>query len=161
MSDIDSRGVVISCPTCGQRNRIAHPRLAAQTRCGKCHASLAPPGEPIETPDATTFDAAVAGSSIPIVVDFWAPWCGPCHMVAPEIARVAANNAGRYLVVKINTDAVDELGARLGIRSIPTMAVFMRGREVARTAGARPAADIEAFVTEALNRGGEPDQTRA
>ena len=73
-------------------------------------------------------------------------------MVAPEIARVAAANAGRYLVVKVNTDAVEELGGRLGIRSIPTMAVFARGREVARTAGARPAADIEAFITEALSR---------
>jgi thioredoxin 2 len=73
-------------------------------------------------------------------------------MVAPEIARVAASNAGRYLVVKVNTDAVDDLGARLGIRSIPTMAVFSGGREVARTSGARPAADIEAFVAAALDR---------
>jgi thioredoxin 2 len=73
-------------------------------------------------------------------------------MVAPEIARVAASNAGRYLVVKVNTDAVDDLGTRLGIRSIPTMAVFAGGREVARTSGARPAADIEAFVAAALDR---------
>ena len=97
----------------------------------------------------STWDAEVVGSDQPVVVDFWAPWCGPCKMVAPEIARVAAQNAGRYLVVKVNTDAIPELGERFGIRSIPTMAVFKSGREAARTAGARPAADIEAFIESA------------
>jgi thioredoxin 2 len=150
-SQIDQKGVIVSCPSCAQRNRIAFGPLTAEARCGKCKTALVLPGEPLEIPDAATFDALVAHATIPIVVDFWAPWCGPCHMVAPEIARVAAANAGRYLVVKVNTDAVEELGGRLGIRSIPTMAVFARGREVARTAGARPAADIEAFITEALS----------
>ena len=90
------------------------------------------------------------GDSCPVVVDFWAPWCGPCRMVAPELERVARSNAGKYLVVKVNTDAMPELGERFRIRSIPTMAVFEGGREVARTAGARPAADIEAFVRQSL-----------
>jgi thioredoxin 2 len=85
-----------------------------------------------------------------VVVDFWAPWCGPCRMVAPELVKVAASNAGRYLVVKVNTDELPELGDRFAIRSIPTMAVFADGREVARTAGARPAADIEAFIRQAV-----------
>ncbi|HEX5474332.1 MAG TPA: thioredoxin [Vicinamibacterales bacterium] len=147
---IDDRGVVMACRSCGQRNRVPFNRLTAETRCGKCHTPITAPDEPIEVPSASAFDALVAGSPLPVVVDFWAPWCGPCRMVAPEIARVASRNAGRFLVVKVNTDVLTDLGERFGIRSIPTMAVFAGGREVARTAGARPAADIEAFVQGAI-----------
>jgi thioredoxin 2 len=145
-STLDSAGIVVRCRECGQRNRLQYGRVTAETRCGKCKAALGPPAEPIEVPDAATFEALVASAQIPVVVDFWAPWCGPCRMVAPEIERVATSNAGRLLVVKVNTDAVPELGERFGIQSIPTMAVFAGGKERGRTAGARPAADIEAFV---------------
>ncbi len=106
--------------------------------------------EPIEVSSDEAFDALVRTSRLPVVVDFWAPWCGPCRMVAPELVKVAASNAGRYLVVKVNTDELPELGDRFAIQSIPTMAVFADGREVARTAGARPAADIEAFIRQAV-----------
>ena len=149
-AQLDSKGVVTTCSSCGQRNRLAFSQMRAQTRCGKCKVAIAPPGEPIETPDAATFDAAVRQSDVPVVVDFWAPWCGPCRMVAPELAKVAAKHAGEYLVLKVNTDAIPELGERFTIRSIPTMAVFAGGQESGRTAGARPAADIEAFIASTL-----------
>ena len=92
-----------------------------------------------------------ASASQPVLVDFWAPWCGPCKMVAPELERVAQANAGRYLVVKINTDVASDVAARFRIRSIPTLALVFGGREVDRITGARPAHEIEAFASRALD----------
>ena len=109
-----------------------------------------PVSAPMEIAATGDFDRLVASASIPVVVDYWAPWCGPCRMVAPELAKVAARQAGRLLVVKVNTDVLTDLGERYRIMSIPTMAVFAGGREISRTSGARPAADIEAFVQQAL-----------
>ena len=151
-AQLDRKGAVIKCPSCGQRNRLAFSRLTAVTRCGKCQSSLGPPAEPIEAPDAAVFDAAIAGSQIPVVVDFWAPWCGPCRMVAPQLEKVATRQAGKFLILKVNTDAIPELGERFKVRSIPTMAVFDGGREIGRTAGARPAEEIESFVDSTLAR---------
>ena len=138
----------MACTNCGRKNRV--PFGAAETRCGGCRTALPPAAEPIEVPTEAAWDALMTSSRLPVVVDFWAPWCGPCRMVAPELQRVAEANAGRLLVVKVNTDAVPELGDRFRIRSIPTMAVFAGGQEVARTAGARPAGDIDAFIQHAL-----------
>ncbi len=146
----DERGVITECPSCHQKNRLAYERLHDTTRCGRCKTPLPQVGSPVDVATAAEFDSLIATASLPVVIDFWAPWCGPCRMVAPEIQKVAARQAGRLLVVKVNTDEVDGVGERLGIRSIPTMAVFNNGREIARTAGARPASDIEAFVSNAL-----------
>lgn len=151
MSDaqLDERGIVVQCPNCGQKNRLAYEHLDRAGRCGSCKQALAPPAVPIEISTTADFDRLVSHASIPVVVDYWAPWCGPCRMVAPEMAKVAVRNAGRLLVAKVNTEVLTDLGERFGIRSIPTLAVFAGGREVARTTGARPASDIERFVAEA------------
>ena len=146
----DARGVIVDCPSCHQKNRLAYSRLRSTTRCAKCKTPLASVSAPLEVSTTADFDSLIASADLPVVVDFWAPWCGPCRMVAPEIAKVASRKAGEVLVVKVNTEEVTGLGERLGIRSIPTMAVFKSGREVARTSGARPASDIEAFVADAL-----------
>jgi thioredoxin 2 len=146
----DARGVIVACPSCGQMNRLAYARLPEKTQCRKCKAGLPTVSSPVEVSTAAEFDGLVSSSAIPVVVDFWAPWCGPCRMVAPEIEKVASRKAGQLLVVKVNTDEVAGVGDRLGIRSIPTMAVFKGGREIGRTSGARPASDIEAFVADAL-----------
>ena len=144
--EFDDRGVVVVCPTCGQKNRLAYERLDESVRCGKCKTTLSAPAAPIEMTTTADFDRLVQRASLPIVVDYWAPWCGPCRMVAPELEKVAARQAGRLIVVKVNTDQLADLGERFGIRSIPTLAVFARGREAARTSGARPAEQIEAFI---------------
>jgi thioredoxin 2 len=150
--NLDPQGVIVTCPECGQKNRLAYERLGDTVRCPACKTGLSAPASPIEADSAAHFDALVAGSSLPVVVDFWAPWCGPCRMVAPELQKVAVRQAGKLLVVKVNTDELNDLGARFGIRSIPTMAVFAGGQEVARTSGARPANDIEAFVAQATSK---------
>jgi thioredoxin 2 len=142
----DERGLVVDCSACGQKNRLAYERLGSPARCGHCKQDVQLPSAPIDVNNTADFDRLVAAAPIPIVVDFWAPWCGPCRMVAPELAKVAARAAGRFLIVKVNTDVLTDVGQRLNIRSIPTLAVFSGGREAARSAGARPAADIEAFI---------------
>ncbi len=147
---LDRTGVIVRCPSCGRSNRLAFASLNKATRCGHCKTMLSAPAAPIEVEEAAAFDAAVATSALPLVVDFWAPWCGPCRMVAPELERVARETAGRYLVVKVNTDNLPEIGARFRIQSIPTLAVMAGGREIDRSAGVRPAADIQAFVERAL-----------
>jgi thioredoxin 2 len=143
---IDGNGVMVKCPACGTTNRLKFASLQRATQCGKCHTALPLPAAPIEVPNADIFDVANNSSSIPVVVDFWAAWCGPCRMVAPEIVKVAKDLAGRALVLKVDTDANPELSARFNIRSIPTIGVFHNGREINRVSGVRPAAAIEAMV---------------
>jgi thioredoxin 2 len=154
MADVkmDDRGIVVACSGCGKQNRLAYERLGDPVRCGECKLALAQPGDPMEMRSTADFDRLVSKSSLPVVVDYWAPWCGPCRMVAPELQKVASRQAGKMLVVKVNTDELTDLGQRYNIRSIPTLAVFANGREVARTTGARPAPDIETFVNQATSQ---------
>jgi thioredoxin 2 len=143
-------GLIRSCPSCGKKNRVLYSRLGQEARCGSCGAVLPPPAEPLEVDQGGELSALLRESGLPVLIDFWAPWCGPCRMVAPEMQKVAARNAGQLLVVKVNTDVDRQVGAEHRIQSIPTMAVFQGGREVARTMGARPAAQIEGFVRQAI-----------
>jgi thioredoxin 2 len=147
----DTQGLLLTCGSCGARNRMTFDHIGRIHRCGKCKTELAQPDSPVEVTSAGMFDDLVAAAPVPVIVDYWAPWCAPCRYVAPELEKIARRRAGELLVVKVNTDEVVELGARYGIRSIPTLAVFSGGREVGRTAGARPADAIEAFVQESIH----------
>ena len=151
---LDPGGVVVSCAACGRANRVPYSALDKTTRCGNCRAAIAAPDVPIAVTDSTTFDAAANTSTVPLIVDFWAPWCGPCRMVAPELDTVARRNGGRFLVLKVNTDEVTDIAERFRIRSIPTLAIVFGGRELDRFAGARPAAEIEAFASQVLAASG-------
>jgi thioredoxin 2 len=145
----DDRGVLLKCPSCGQVNRQGYQYLNRTIRCAKCHTNLPRPSAPVDVGSAAAFDALVKQAPVPVLVDFWAPWCGPCRMMAPEVEKLAQQTTGSALIVKVDTDAVPELGERFGIRSIPTVAVFKNGQVVARESGARPAAALQDLLRRA------------
>jgi thioredoxin 2 len=134
----------IVCPHCTAINRVPSARLAEQPKCGKCSRPLFT-GHPVEL-TAASFDLHAGRNDIPLVVDFWAPWCGPCLAMAPAYEQAAQLLEPHYRLAKLNTDAEAQLAARFGIRSIPTLALFSGGREVARQAGAMGGQDIVRWV---------------
>lgn len=134
----------IVCPHCKAINRVPAERLQDNPVCGACKQVILP-DHPIEL-TADNFDALIERSGLPVVVDFWAPWCGPCRAMAPMFAEAAKQLHGRAILAKLDTDAQPAIAARFGIRSIPTLAIFKNQGEVAREAGARPAAEIVRWV---------------
>lgn len=147
---LDEKGILVSCPACAQRNRLPFATLGKEVRCGKCKQPLPPPGATIHLGNDPEFDVLVRESRLPLLVDFWAEWCGPCKMVAPELDKVATQGAGRFLVAKVNTEELARTASRFAIASIPTMVLMRNGSEVNRISGARPARDILAFVEQSL-----------
>ena len=142
--------LLAACPHCGALNRVPPARLAEQPDCGKCHQPLFT-GKPLVL-DAAGFALHVERSQVPVLVDFWAPWCGPCRMMAPHFEQAAAQLEPQVRLAKVDTEAEPALGSRFDIRSIPTLALFAGGREVARQAGAMGAADIVRWVRANLPR---------
>ncbi len=136
--------VRLTCATCGQANRVPVSKLTEGPKCGSCGEPLLD-GKVAEF-DMPTHDKATRADDLPTIIDYWAPWCGPCRMMAPEYAKAAKTLSGKVRFAKINTEDHPAVSQRLGIRGIPLLILWQKGRELARLPGARPAAEIEAFV---------------
>jgi len=146
----DARGLVVACPNCGKRNRLKYEGFGQTFRCGHCKNELQSPREPIDLGSDLVFDAMISRSALPVLVDFWAPWCGPCKMVAPEFVKLAKETAGKFVIAKVNTEGLPGLSSRFRVTAIPTMVLFKNGLEKARQAGAMPAPAIRKFIERSL-----------
>ena len=137
--------LLVACASCGAANRVPRERVADDPGCGKCHAPLLQ-GKPVDL-DPARFDAFLGANSLPVVVDFWAEWCGPCRAMAPAFERVASEQKTRVRFAKVDTERSQSVAARFGIRSIPTLILFRDGREAARVSGAMDAASLTGWLS--------------
>ncbi len=136
--------MIVPCPGCSKSNRLPASRLRDKAKCAACKAPLLPATHPMTVSSGADFDELLRDSPAPVLVDFWAAWCGPCRTVAPELEKIANERVGRIVVAKVDTEALPEVAARFGIRSIPTMILFRDGKEAHRLSGAMPASAIAA-----------------
>ena len=146
-----AEGVKLVCPACGQANRVPADRLGQGPKCGTCGAAL-DDGRVFEL-DPAAHDRAIRTDDLPILVDYWAPWCGPCRMMAPEFAKAARTLAPQVRLAKLNTQDHPDVAGRARIQGIPALVLYHRGREVGRLTGARPAQGIVDFVRQSLGAG--------
>jgi len=142
----DNRGIIVSCASCGTANRIAYARLGQQGRCGTCQTALPAIALPVDISSAAGFAALISQSPLPVVVDFWAAWCGPCKMMAPEFAKAAGLASGDAVFVKVNTEELPEIASQFRIQGIPAFALIRQGKPPVQTSGFQPAHKLLEWV---------------